>query len=169
LPDRKVVTRESKLWRADYSEALAATLGEDDDEYTVHCLTPLSRWLLLGLVHFYGQWPSRWVGDWPEGLPDQVYQEAIKGLIDIMACQTDMTRIADATEAMLDRLDSLNDRIGLGPSGQDLNSRLADIETRLGQIITHLPDTPLDPSLIDQIEQILDGVGTILGAATVLA
>jgi len=167
MADRRIQTWESKLCRFDYVAAQADTLGEDD-LYTVHCLPPLSRWLILTLVSFYGEWASRWVGGWPEGKPEEVYAQTMKGLIDVMTCQTEVTRIADTMEDILAAFQSLNDRVGLGPTGQDLNSRLADIETRLTDIYGRLPQTPLDPTLIDQIEQILDGVGTVLGAAAIL-
>jgi hypothetical protein len=165
--DQRVETWASKIAVFDHDRMVELTAGEDDDAYTVHCLTPRARWLLLTLVSFYGEFTGRYV-NWPEGEARDAYSETVKGLINVMACQTDMTRIADATEAAVVELQSLNNRIGIGPGGEDINGRLADIEVRLGEILVRLPATPLDPTLIDQIEEILDGVGTILGAAAVL-
>ena len=166
--DTRVETWASKIAVFDYTQCVAMTDGETDEAYTVHCLSPFARWFLLTVASFYGEFTTRWT-DWPDGLAEQVYAESVKGLVNVMACETDVTRIATATEAILAEFQSLNNRVGLGPSGEDINGRLADIEVRLGEILVRLPTTPLDPSLVDQIEEILDGVGTILGAASVLA
>lgn len=165
--DQRVETWASKIAVFDYDAAVELTDGETDEAYTVHCLTPYARWFLLTVTSFYGEFASRWTG-WPEGEADQTYSEAIQGLVNVMTCETEVTRIAVAAEAVLAQFVELNDRIGIGPADESINLRLDDIEARLAEISGKLPDTPLDPALIDQIEEILDGVGTVLGAAAIL-
>lgn len=165
--DRRLETWESKITSFDYDECVLLTNGETDEAYTVHCLTPYARWFLLTLASHYGEFTTRWV-NWPNGEALQTYSEAVQGLVNVMTCETEVTRIAEATEAILTEFESLNERVGLGAGGESLNERLADIEIRLGEILVRLPSSPLDPSLIDQIEEILDGVGVILGAAAIL-
>lgn len=165
--DRRIETWDSKITSFDYDECIALTDGETDESYTVHCLTPYARWFILTLISHYGEFTTRWVG-WPAGDAEQTYSEAVQGLVNVMTCETEVTRIAEATEAILAEFVTLNERVGLGGGGESINDRLDEIEVRLGQILVRLPETPLDPGLIDQIEAILDGVGVILGAAAIL-
>lgn len=171
----KLTTNFSKIGVWDYNDASELTQEEQGVEgYFVLCMPPMARWLLLSMLDFYSVHSSSFLN-----FPDEITRidtiaQAYKGLIKDMACETQLTELVTQVTRIADATDELNNRIGQGPQGESIHDRmynieiiLNDMESRLLSIANNVSSSALDPTLIDQIEAILNGVGVILGAASV--
>lgn len=169
----RVETWDDKQIAFDYTVAQEMTTGEEaEDAYTLHCFTPLERWLLLSLVSFYPQFESRWSDDWP---PDEKYQlisETTRRLVTVLACETDVSRIADILEAQLPQLTVMNAKLdliiaALSDIDDTVNVGLADLVISLAGIQGQITAGIFDDDIIDQVELLMNGIAIILGAPSI--
>lgn len=108
MPDKRVETWESKLYKADWSEL---SLWANEDDNVIVCLSPMARNLLLDMISFDMRWTTRWVsdkstgtkGDVPEADFIPLVEEIERSLIMPLGCGEDLERIAVALEAMNDK------------------------------------------------------------------
>ncbi len=170
MPEVRVETWEAKQIAFDYTAAQAMTLGEEEnDAYTIHCFTPTQRWLLLSLISFYSIFSNRWSSDWPLVEKDQLISETTRKLVTFMACETDVTRIADILEAQLPQLTTMNAKLDLIITAINniegtLDTQLGDVVSGIADIQTQIGSSTFEPNIIDQVEAILNGASVILGA-----
>lgn len=170
MRSNRVETWDSKQIAFSYSAALEMTLGEvEEDAYTFHCFTPLERWLLLSLISFYPLFDNRWSSDWPPEIKSQLISETTRRLVTVLACETDVSRIADVLEDQLPQLTVMNaklDAIILALSDMDntVNVGLANLADGLAEIQGEITAGIFDDDLIDQVELLINGVAVILGA-----
>lgn len=166
----RVETWDDKQIAFDYTVAQEMTLGEEaEDAYTFHCFTPMERWLLLSLISFYPEFENRWSDDWPSDIKNQLISETTRKLVTILACETDVSRIADVLEAQLPELTVMNTKLdaiiaALGIISDAVDVGLSDLDTTLTGIQGELSAGVIDEDLIDQIELLINGVAVILGA-----
>lgn len=173
MGDVRIETWETKQIAFDYATAQAMTEGEEEnDAYTIHCFTPLQRWLLLSLISFYPIFSNRWSDDWPSEEKDQLVSETTRKLVTFMACETDITRIADILEAQLPQLTTINSKLDLVITAIDniegtLDTRLTEVVSGISDIKVQIGTSTFEPNIIDQVEEILNGAAVILGASGV--
>ncbi len=159
MGDRLVVTRESKQAAFDKDWQTILTDGEGD--YFLICLSPSSRWLLITLLEFYGEFHNRFLNYSGEREIDQLRSETLEGLICPMACSEDFQALVAEMVTLNATMVEVRDR--LGDTDGDLDARLTELVTEVDQLGTIVAG--LDTSdLYDQVEEILNGVGVILGA-----
>ncbi len=168
-----VETWDDKQIAFDYTVAQEMTLGEEaEDAYTFHCFTPLERWLLLSLVSFYPQFDNRWSDDWPASEKYQLISETTRKLVTVLACETDVSRIADILEAQLPQLTVMNLKLdaiitALGAMDDTVNVGLADLAIGLAGIQGQITAGIFDDDIIDQVELLMNGIAIILGAPSI--
>lgn len=173
MRSQRVETWDDKQIFFDYDVAQEMVLGEEEeDAYTFHCFTPLERWLLLSLISFYPQFDNRWSDDWPADEKYQLISETTRKLVTILACETDVSRIADILEAQLPQLTVINaklDSIALALSDLDttLDTDLIAINNTIAGISSQIASSTFDDETIDQIELIMNGIAVILGAVSI--
>lgn len=158
--DSRVTTWTSKQIGFSKQEMEDLTVGES--AYYVVCLTPAERWYLLSLAHFYKDYANRWEG-FTADERDELVSNAVWRMICPMACQEDIQAINTTLGLINATLGEIRDRLGDGDADIDLS--LQEIGTDLEELTTAVAES--FPSLIDQIEPILNGVGVILGAPTI--
>lgn len=169
----RVETWDDKQIAFDYTVAQEMTSGEEaEDAYTFHCFTPLQRWLLLSLVSFYPQFDNRWSDNWPSDTKYQLISETTRRLVTVLACETDVTRIADILEAQLPQLTTINAKLDLIITAIDdiegtLNTELGDIASGISAIQVQIGSSTFEPNIIDQVEAILNGAAVVLGAVPI--
>lgn len=157
--DRRVTTWASKIIQIDKASQASLTVGESD--YTLVCLTPNSRWVILSLLMFEEPYKNRWANFSGIREIDQLIAETAEALICPMACQEDIQAINSTLQGISLTLIEMRDRMGGGSA--DLDTRLTEIKTELQDLEVSLAGLGL-PSLIDKVEPILGGIGVILGA-----
>ena len=161
MPDRTVTTWLSK--QAEFHKPVMLELTVEEEDVIV-CLSPRARWYLLSVSAMYGEFANRFK-EWDPGEALEMVHDAEASLIMTLGCQSDLTRIADALEAMLalmvDQSLVLNQLTRLADATEAQGAEFTGIGAIIG-------GAGVDEGLIDQIEEILDGVCTILGAAAVL-
>lgn len=173
MADTRVETWDAKQIAFDYTVAQEMVTGEEsNDAYTLHCLTPLERWLLLSLISFYPQFEGRWSDDWPSDTKNQLISETTRKLVTFMACETDVTRIADILEEQLPQLTVMNAKLDLiieALTGMDttVDTGFTALVTALGDIQGQITAGIFEPDIIDQVELLINGVGIILGAPSI--
>ncbi len=160
--DRRITTWASKIIEIDKATQADLTVGESD--YTLVCLTPNSRWLILSLLMFQEDYKKRWVGFDNDREIDQLIAETAEVLICPMACQEDIQAINSTLQGISLTLIEMRDRLGGGSA--DLDTRLSEATAELVNIDASLSGLGL-PSLIDKVEPILGGIGVILGAPVI--
>lgn len=153
MPDERVTTWKSKQVGFDHNVMLDNTLGETDN-YII-CISPQSVWLLRTMLAMYGHFYNRWSGFAKDDI-DQLVSLTERSLIVPLGCETDLTRIADALEAMLDL--QIDQNLFL-QQFEAINSHLADLNGNLVDI----KNGQLNEGLFDDIEETLDDIGTVLG------
>lgn len=169
----RVETWDDKQIAFDYTVAQEMTLGEEaEDAYTFHCFTPLQRWLLLSLISFYPQFDNRWSDNWPSDIKYQLISETTRRLVTVLACETDVTRIADILEAQLPQLTTMNAKLdliiaALSDIDATVDVGLADLVISLAGVQGQITAGIFDDDLIDQIELLINGVAIILGAPSI--
>lgn len=170
MPDKRIETYESKQVYFDKETMLALTEGEN--EYTVHCLEPEERWMLLTLISFYGDWLNRWSTDWSTEERSQLFSNIVRRLVCPVACETDVKRIADILEAQLPQLTTMNGNFSTLITSVDTlevttDARLLAINDTLELMIAELNTGLIPANIIDQVEFLLNGIAVILGAPSV--
>lgn len=169
----RVETWDDKQIAFDYTVAQEMTSGEEaEDAYTFHCFTPLQRWLLLSLISFYPQFDNRWSDDWPSDIKYQLISETTRRLVTVLACETDVTRIADILEAQLPQLTTMNAKLdliiaALSDIDATVDVGLADLVISLSGIQGQITAGIFDDDIIDQVELLLNGIAIILGAPSI--
>lgn len=155
MQDRRIVTWKSKQVGFKLDDLTSDTEGETDNY--ILCITPQSVWFLRTMLAMYGQFYNRWF-DFDRDIIDQLVSQTEISLTVPLGCETDLTRIADAMEAMLanqiDQALFLTELQGINNNLANLNGTLVD----LGGGETLVP-------FLDDIEDTLDDIGTILGIA----
>lgn len=110
-------------------------------------------------ISFYGYWRSRYVIDAEAnpmlGLTDAEYLD-VQDTIDRALEELDMSQCDDLIIAVQNLVTEV----------QNVNSNLVDIKASIDALVA--AQSPLDQTLIDDVEDALDGIGVILGAASVL-
>lgn len=169
----RVETWDDKQIAFDYTVAQEMTLGEEaEDAYTFHCFTPLERWMLLSLISFYPQFDNRWSDDWPADIKYQLISETTRKLVTVLACETDVSRIADILEAQLPQLTVMNLKLdliiaALSDMDDTVNVGLADLVISLAGIQGQITAGIFDDDIIDQVELLMNGIAIILGAPSI--
>lgn len=169
----RVETWDDKQIAFDYTVAQEMTLGEEaEDAYTFHCFTPLQRWLLLSLISFYPQFDNRWSDNWPSDIKYQLISETTRRLVTVLACETDVTRIADILEAQLPQLTIMNAKLDLIIAAlSDIDATVdvgfADLVIGLAGVQGQITAGIFDDDIIDQVELLMNGIAVILGAASI--
>lgn len=161
--DSQVTTWLSKLPIFDYQDVLSLSNGESS--YSIHCLSPDVRVLLLNLLVWYIDWKSTWVNFPDELTRADLLARAIYEVANQMACSEDIALVIQHLAAI--SLTQTEIRDNLGAVNTTLASELGEVNSSLATLITSV-DGAFPSALIDDIEEILDGVGTILGAAAIL-
>lgn len=160
MSDKRITSYASKQITFDKSVSESLTVGES--AYYWVCLTPLQRWYLLTLCQFYEDWVNRWTGGWTDTERIDLVASTTYELEEPMACQEDIQALVAAVQ-------------GIGLTMQEIRDKISaneeDVVTALENIATKI-DGLGDPSdlvpYLDDLEEVLDGVGTILGAAAIL-
>ncbi len=170
MANKRIETYEDKQVFFDKEVMLELTLGETG--YTVHCLDPDERWLLLTLISFYGQWLNRWSTDWTEDERSQLFAKAVRRLVCPVACEEDVKRIADILEAQLPQLTTMNGHFTnlvtvVDNLEETTDVRLLAINDTLALIEAELSTSLIPANIIDQVEFLLNGIAVILGAPSV--
>lgn len=163
MRDDRVTTYLSKQVAFDKQRITDLTVGEDG--YVIICLTPTERWFLLTLVEFLTTFRNRFAGGWTEDELQALHAGVLRSLVCPMACETDIQTISATLTTMATVLAEIRDR--LGPEEGNLDLRLVDLSDDL-EALTTAVSAAFPSSLFDDMEGILDGVGTILGAAAIL-
>ncbi len=161
--DRRITTWASKISQIDKASQADLTVGES--AYSLVCLTPNSRWLILSLLMFQEVYKKRWVNFSGIREIDQLVAETMEALICPMTCQEDIQAVNSTLQGISLTLIEIRDRLGGGSA--DLDARLTEIKTEVADLDTTLAGMGL-PSLIDKVEPILNGVGVILGAPEIV-
>ncbi len=163
MADLSVQTYESKQAYFDKAQ-LDLDIDDDLGDYFIICISPSSRWLLATLLNFYGEFHNRFE-NFTEREADQLVAETLLGLICPMACQEDFQLLISTIAASNVILTDIKDRLGDGNS--DIEVRIEELGTEVAALTTSLEALGL-PDLIDGVEEILNGVGVILGAPEVV-
>lgn len=156
---QRVTTWSDKQIAFDQSQ-LQGALVEGEGEYVIICLEPDSVAYLLQLATFYQSWKNRWPG-WSDADRLDLVTRTVERLIFPMACSEDIQAIIDQLTIIATTQGEIRDRVG--PVDTSLQETLDQINTTLTNIQAALPDDfPAD--IFDQVEEVLNGVGVILGA-----
>jgi len=158
MQDVRVTTWKSKqvgFW----ASALADDTEGETDNYII-CITPQSVWLLRTMLAMYGEFYNRFFG-FTKDQVDQLVSETERSLIVPLGCETDLTRIADALEAMLQL--QIDQNLFLQQL-EAINTHLANVS---GSLVS-LSDGQVGVEHIDDIEETINEVVKILGAAGVI-
>lgn len=153
MPDRRVQTWESKLWVGNLEQL---TTKSEFEEHVILCVSPQTRELILSMLRFYGYWPTRWRADdsSPTGSVGQetiteIVDSAIQEVMNIVACETDFTaiaestaRIATAVEDWYDRsyIDFFDLKAGLEAAGLGKWVNLLEVFEEFGDVFGAIPD-----------------------------
>ncbi len=161
--DERITTYSSK--QVAFDRQRIAEFTEEEDGYTIVCLSPSERWFLLSLTEFYTTFRNRFTGDWTEDEFQALHSGVLRSLVCPMACETDIQTISATLTTMATVMAEIRDR--LGDSETDIDVRLETIADKIA-LLTTAVESAVPSSLFDDLEPILDGVGTILGAAAIL-
>lgn len=160
--DWRITTWASKIPVIDKNDMADYTEGEGD--YSVICLTPPSRFVVLSLLAWWHDFYNRWHNFSSQREIDQLYAETFLGVSCPMACSEDIQALVTAVQGIGLTMIEIRDR--LGDVDGDLDARLTEVKVALETIDTTVAS--LDhSSLYDEIEPILSGVGVILGAPAI--
>lgn len=163
MGDERVTTYQSK--QVVFDKTRIAELTEEEDGYTIVCLSPSERWFLLTLVEFLTTFRGRFVGGWTEDEFQALHAGTLRSLVCPMACETDILTISATLTTMATVMGEIRDR--LGDSETDIDARLETIADKI-VLLTTAVESAVPSSIFDDLEPILDGVGTILGATAIL-
>lgn len=159
IRDRRVTTWASKIGKVDKGSLADLTVGEPD--YWIVCLTPASRWLLLSLLTFIDEYKNRWFNFETVREIDQLVAETNSAMVCPVGCSEDLANINTTLQGISLTLIEMRDR--LGDENGDLDTRLTEIKTEIGEMEASLSGWDL-ADLLNELEPILSGVGVILGA-----
>lgn len=162
IGDQRVTTWLSKLVLIDYQDIQSLTSVETSN-YFVLCIRPDERALLSICLSHYVDWLDRWRNFPSEVDRSDLIARTYDSLGVELACSEDIELLNTNLAAINTTLGEMRDR--LGDSQADLDTKLADIKASIDALETTL--AAIDPSLIDQLETILNGVGVILGAPSI--
>lgn len=160
--DRQVVTWLSKQIAFDKAELVALATDEQTD-YNIVCLSPLSVAYLMQLAVFYAEWENRWIG-FTISERNQLVADTVRSLSSPMACSEDIAAIITELQVMNSHLADLVTK--MGDLETTVSGDFATIDATLATIKTAV-DSAFPDSIFDELEPILDGVGTILGAPVI--
>lgn len=155
MPDQRVTTWKSK--QVGFTVADLASDTEGEDQNYIICISPDSVWLLRTMLSFYGYFYNRFL-DFDKEVVDDLVARTERSLIVPLGCEGDLTRIADALEAMLEL--QIDQALFLTEL-EGINNNLANIN---GSIVA-IGEGGLPASIFDDIEETLDDIGTVLGIA----
>lgn len=159
MPDRQITTWLSKQLLFDKT-TLTQIATDDETEYFVVCLSPLSVAYLLQLATFYADWPDRFP-DFTQRERDDLIATTVKGLVSPLACSEDIADIISQLQTMNTNLAAIATTVG--EIHDDFETDLLAIESALQDIKTSI-DSAFPSNIFDEVETILAGTATILGA-----
>lgn len=160
--DWRITTWASKIPVIDKDDM--AGLTEEEGDYVVICLSPQSRFVVLSLLAWWYDFYNRWHNFSGQREIDQLYAETFSGVSCEMACSDDIQALVTAVQGIGLTMIEIRDR--LGDVDGDIDARLTEVKVALDDIDTTVAS--LDHSgLYDEVEQILNGVGVILGAPAI--
>lgn len=141
-------------------DQIQGSLISGESEYVILCMRPDSVAYLLQLATFYQDWRNRWP-NWTDSQRVDLVARTVESLVLPLACSEDIQAIINQLTIIATTQAEIRDR--LGPVDSAVTVSLDAIEDKLEEIRLALPDDfPTD--IFDQVEEVLNGVGVILGA-----